>query len=97
MNRRQLITGLISLVAAPAIVRVGSLMPIRGELLPSSGLDFFIERGFGATRLFEGWTIFLTGDFSQWGTALTPEFVAAAQEAALNPPEREGCYLRFGD
>ena len=29
MNRRSLITGLISLVAAPAIVRVGSLMPVK--------------------------------------------------------------------
>jgi hypothetical protein len=29
MNRRQLITGLISLVAAPAIVRAGSLMPVK--------------------------------------------------------------------
>lgn len=28
-SRRSLITGLISLVAAPAIVRAGSLMPIR--------------------------------------------------------------------
>jgi hypothetical protein len=29
MDRRQLITGLISLVAAPAIVRVSSIMPVR--------------------------------------------------------------------
>lgn len=29
INRRSLITGLISLVAAPAIVRAGSLMPVR--------------------------------------------------------------------
>ena len=29
MDRRQLITGLISLVAAPAIVRAGSLMPVK--------------------------------------------------------------------
>jgi hypothetical protein len=29
MNRRSLITGLISLVAAPAIVRAESLMPVR--------------------------------------------------------------------
>jgi len=28
-NRRQLITGLISLIAAPAIVRASSLMPIK--------------------------------------------------------------------
>lgn len=31
MNRRKLITGLISLVAAPAIVRAETLMPITGE------------------------------------------------------------------
>ena len=29
LNRRSLITGLISLVAAPAIVRAGSLMPVK--------------------------------------------------------------------
>ena len=29
MNRRSLITGLISFVAAPAIVRAGSLMPVK--------------------------------------------------------------------
>ncbi len=28
-NRRQLITGLISFIAAPAIVRAGSLMPVK--------------------------------------------------------------------
>lgn len=33
MNRRGFITGLISLVAAPAIVRAGSLMPIKAEPL----------------------------------------------------------------
>jgi hypothetical protein len=34
INRRSLITGLISLVAAPAIVRAGSLMPVRQMLEP---------------------------------------------------------------
>lgn len=29
MNRRKLITGLVSFVAAPAIVRVGSIMPVK--------------------------------------------------------------------
>lgn len=32
-SRRGFITGLISLVAAPAIVRAGSLMPIKGDPL----------------------------------------------------------------
>lgn len=31
MERRALITGLAALIAAPAIVRAGSLMPIKGE------------------------------------------------------------------
>lgn len=31
-NRRSLITGLIALVAAPAIVRVASIMPVRSML-----------------------------------------------------------------
>jgi hypothetical protein len=29
INRRKLITGLVSFIAAPAIVRVGSLMPVK--------------------------------------------------------------------
>ena len=33
MNRRGFITGLISLVAAPAIVRAGSLMPVKTFVL----------------------------------------------------------------
>lgn len=32
MNRRELITGLVTLVAAPAIVRAGSLMPIKSMI-----------------------------------------------------------------
>lgn len=35
MDRRQLITGLISLIAAPAIVRAGSLMPVKSILFPT--------------------------------------------------------------
>lgn len=35
MDRRQLITGLISLCAAPAIVRVGSLMPVKQMIIPT--------------------------------------------------------------
>lgn len=31
--RRSFITGLLQLVAAPAIVRAGSLMPVRGEVI----------------------------------------------------------------
>lgn len=34
-NRRSLITGLISLIAAPAIIRAGSLMPVK-TILPLS-------------------------------------------------------------
>jgi hypothetical protein len=34
MNRRTLITGLISLIAAPAIIRAGSLMPVK-TILPA--------------------------------------------------------------
>lgn len=33
MNRRELIAGLVSLVAAPAIVRAGSLMPVRAMII----------------------------------------------------------------
>src|SRR5260221_3884153 len=36
LSRRSLITGLISLVAAPAIIRVASLMPINSGLAPGT-------------------------------------------------------------
>ncbi len=39
-SRRSLITGLISLVAAPAIVRAASLMPVKAMDL---GADFYID------------------------------------------------------
>ena len=39
INRRSLITGLISLVAAPAIVRVASIMPVKS----------YIQSGFTAS------------------------------------------------
>jgi hypothetical protein len=39
LNRRSMITGLISLVAAPAIVRAGSLMPVKLMLPHYSLLD----------------------------------------------------------
>ncbi len=38
LSRRGLITGLVSLVAAPAIVRAGSLMPINICLVPQERL-----------------------------------------------------------
>lgn len=37
-NRRQLITGLISFIAAPAIVRASSLMPVKAFVLPDHRL-----------------------------------------------------------
>lgn len=44
LHRRGLITGLVSLVAAPAIVRVGSLMPVRGLVLPSAYGQIYSNR-----------------------------------------------------
>lgn len=42
IGRRGFITGLVSLVAAPAIVRVGSLMPARAmvEFVPVQGVEW---------------------------------------------------------
>jgi hypothetical protein len=37
INRRSLITGLVSFIAAPAIIRATSLMPINAGLVPDSG------------------------------------------------------------
>ncbi len=42
-TRRSFITGLITLVAAPAIVRAGSLMPVKQVIFPTiqPGASFF--------------------------------------------------------
>ena len=40
-SRRSFITGLASLIAAPAIVRVASLMPVRGIVLDTSPEDIY--------------------------------------------------------
>jgi hypothetical protein len=34
MDRRSFITGVVGLIAAPAIVRASSLMPVRGIVMP---------------------------------------------------------------
>lgn len=59
MNRRELVTGLISLVAMPAIVRVGSLMPVRAVLVEPSPTAWIVFSTFadgritGVTRKYE--------------------------------------------
>ncbi len=47
LNRRSLITGLISLVAAPAIVRAASLMPVR-EMSPLTPVYYVVYVCIGA-------------------------------------------------
>jgi hypothetical protein len=42
LSRRSIITGLVSLVAAPAIVRAGSLMPVSSGLIPGPEPDYRI-------------------------------------------------------
>lgn len=63
MNRRELITGLISLVAAPAIVRAGSLMPIKGVSL-NDGVRLISMSHPNHTRVvIKGW--------DEYGTVMT--------------------------
>ena len=42
-SRRSFITGLAALVAAPAIVRVASLMPVRGIVMPITYQGVLLE------------------------------------------------------
>lgn len=46
LNRRGLITGLISFVAAPAIVRAASLMPVKADKykLTLQGIELVFDR-----------------------------------------------------
>lgn len=54
MNRRTLITGLVSLIAAPAIVRCSSLMQVRGIVMPpGSGVVFGPWYGMGVDGFHE--------------------------------------------
>lgn len=45
IERRAFLTGLISLVAAPAIVRAGSLMPVKANLIWGEQLRFSLPPG----------------------------------------------------
>lgn len=45
IERRAFLTGLISLVAAPAIVRAGSLMPVKADLIWGEQLRFSLPVG----------------------------------------------------
>lgn len=57
MNRRSLITGLISLAAAPAIVRAESLMPVRAVKWSGEDVTFTARGGLITPR---------GGTFSVW-------------------------------
>lgn len=67
INRRGLITGLISFVAAPAIVRAGSLMPIKALKLTDYNtmtihcVDFRVDFCSGSLKLEIGDWITMTG------------------------------------
>lgn len=61
MNRRGFITGLISLVAAPAIVRIGSLMPVKVMIEPgiryhAVSVDEMLDRMMGGPAISAAWT-----------------------------------------
>lgn len=52
-SRRSILTGLVALVAAPAIVRVGSLMPVNSGLVPGNALLTVDQITREAVRLFQ--------------------------------------------
>lgn len=55
-NRRTLITGLISLVAAPAIIKISNLMPVKAMLLePEIALEEAFEEGYVYFPSFDGY------------------------------------------
>ena len=45
VSRRKLLVGLGALIAAPAVVRSGILMPIRGIVMPEASADYFYWMG----------------------------------------------------
>lgn len=73
-SRRSIITGLITLIAAPAIVRVGSLMPIKqmGDSFTS------VEIG-GPTEFRYGWCVHILGCGDQTISSVTIGDVDAVQ------------------
>ena len=52
LTRRGLITGLVSFVAAPAIVRVSSIMPVRSVKFVARQTDQFLRDGIFPGELF---------------------------------------------
>ena len=73
LNRRTLITGLISLVAAPAIVRASSLMPVKTIIIPPSHLtyDEWARRSFNAedaARFYARLKLYMDEVVPDWAT-----------------------------
>jgi hypothetical protein len=77
LNRRSLITGLISLVAAPAIVRAGSLMPVK-VMQPQSYLQTmnkYLDTGVFSpeeVRALSEMYKFMSSAFAEIGTRFDP-------------------------
>ena len=62
-SRRSLITGLVSFLAAPAVVRAASLMPVKALLKPLTfqGVPIFFDGGFPKYTDFAGYRMWITG------------------------------------
>lgn len=78
-NRRQLITGLISLMAAPAIVRASSLMPVKAFVLPDHRemRTFELTNYIGNTIYVDRYSSFNLGDIITI-TGETDKFIITA-------------------
>jgi len=72
LPRRQFITGLISLMAAPAIVRAGSLMKVRSLIVPEKQLrEFVITRKYSGKYILYPYGDIITSECFNVGDVIT--------------------------
>ncbi len=84
IERRSLITGLISLIAAPAIVRATSLMPVKVfDPVYYWRIDGYDEYGFPVSEL-------LPPNREKWSRVFSGETAIRRIEAIWSPPEAGG-------
>jgi hypothetical protein len=89
MSRRRLVAGLVGLVAAPAVVRAASLMPVRSfanELVITPGETFYMMGGSSNDMVISAFVEKL--DLGQWPYSVTGFIRHRRDLADLGEPYR---------
>lgn len=99
LGRRSLITGLVALVAAPAIMKVASLMPVNAALQPGNNLLTLQQITREAVRLFKNSNKFIRnykpGEEAQLDVLFGPVYVRSGWSEFAADGAKVGSQLRI--